>query len=236
MRLAAGNWPVPFSVTMAARGELRHVSGDIMQHAQPRNHCPRWRPLSWTVRGALAAAAGLAALGVQPALPAWAGSWSSPTALPGSCGSSVAVNQSGAMVAGGTFTAADGSTHVRVCTSTDGKTWQAADLGPGGDLPSGGQRPVVAVGPDGRVVAVWGSSVGCPGTACEYIVQADVRPAGGSWGALSTLSTFLSPTAGEMAIGADGSGNVIAAWVESRGGLKGGITLYRFNRYRWARQ
>src|SRR5207253_8904831 len=46
--------------------------------------------------------------------------------------------QAGAMAAGGTFTAADGTTHVEVCTSPDGKTWQATDLGRGGDEPHGG--------------------------------------------------------------------------------------------------
>jgi hypothetical protein len=124
----------------------------------------------------------------------------------------VAVNQAGAMAAGGTFTAADGTTHVQVCTSPDGKTWQAADLGPGGNEPHGGPHPAVAVGPDGRVVALWGSVVGCP-AACSYILQASVRPAGGSWGAPVTLSTELNWGAGGVTLGMDGSGNAIAAWV-----------------------
>jgi hypothetical protein len=124
----------------------------------------------------------------------------------------VAVNQAGAMAAGGTFTAADGTTHVQVCTSPDGKTWQAADLGPGGNEPHGGPHPAVAVGPDGRVVALWGSAVGCP-AACSYILQASVRPAGGSWGAPVTLSTELNWGAGGVALGMDGSSNAIAAWV-----------------------
>src|SRR5215471_10259610 len=175
-----------------------------MQHAQSRA-----RSLKWISTGALASLAGLVALGAQPAL---AASWSGPTQLPGSCGSSVAVNQAGAMAAGGTFTAADGTTHVQVCTSPDGKTWQAADLGPGGDQPHGGPHPAVAVGPDGRVVALWGSTVGCP-AACSYILQASVRPAGGSWGAPVTLSTELNWGTGGVTLGMDGSGNAIAAWV-----------------------
>ena len=97
-----------------------------MQHAQSR-----LRSLRWIGRCGLAALAGLIAFGVSPALPALAGTWSVPVQLPGSCGSAVAVNQAGALAAGGTFTAADGTTHVQVCTSPDGKTWQAADLGPG---------------------------------------------------------------------------------------------------------
>ena len=175
-----------------------------MQLAQSRA-----RSLRWISTGALASVAGLVALGAAPAL---AASWTGPVQLPGSCGSSVAVNQAGAMAAGGTFTAADGTTHVQVCTSPDGKTWQAADLGPGGDEPHGGPHPAVAVGPDGRVVALWGSTVGCP-AACSYILQASVRPAGGSWGAPATLSTELNWGAGGLTLGVDGSGDVIAAWV-----------------------
>jgi hypothetical protein len=90
--------------------------------------------------------AGLVAFGVSPALPALAATWSAPVPLPGSCGSSVAVNQAGAVAAGGTFQAAGGSTHVQLCTSPDGKTWQATDLGQGGSL----YRPVMAVDPAGR--------------------------------------------------------------------------------------
>jgi hypothetical protein len=148
------------------------------------------------------------------ALPALAGSWSVPVQLPGSCGSSVAVNHAGLMAAGGTFTATDGTRHVEVCTSPDGKTWQATDLGQGGDQPNGGQHPAVAVTSNGQVVAVWGSTVGCP-AACDYITQAAVRSPGGTWGAPVTLSKDLAFGNGGIVIGADGSGDAIAAWVES---------------------
>jgi hypothetical protein len=178
-----------------------------MQHAQSRA-----RSLRWIGRGALVSLTALVAFGVSPALPALAGSWSGPVQLPGSCGSSVAVNRAGAMAAGGTFTAADGTTHVQVCTSPDGKTWRATDLGPGGSEPHGGQHPAVAVSPDGHVVAVWGSAVGCP-AACDYVVQAAVRTPGGSWGAPVTLSTDLYFGGGGIVLGMDGSGNAIAAWV-----------------------
>ncbi len=180
-----------------------------MQHAQTRARARRW--VGW---GALASLAALIALGVQPVLPALAASWSAPVQLPGSCGSAVAVNQAGAVAAGGTFTAADGTMHVQVCTSPDGKTWQATDLGPGGDEPHGGQHPVVALSPDGHVVAVWGRTVGCP-AACQYIVQAAVRSPGGGWGAPVTLTTDLYFGGGGIVLGMDGAGNAIAAWVSS---------------------
>ena len=186
-----------------------------MQHAQRHTRSlTHTRSLRWIGRGALVSVAGLVAFGVSPALPALAGTWSAPVQLPGSCGSSLAVNHAGAMVAGGTFQAADGTTHVEVCTSPDGKTWQVTDLGPGGQEPHGGQHPVVALSPDGHAVALWGSAVGCP-AACEYIVQAAVRPPGGSWGAPVTLSDELYFGGGGVVLGIDGSGNAIAAWVGS---------------------
>jgi hypothetical protein len=162
-----------------------------MQHAQSRAGLRRWMG-----RGSLVALAGLAVFGVSPALPALAASWSSPVGLPESCGSSVAVNQAGAMAAGGTFTPSGGTLQVDVCTSTNGTTWQATDLGPGGGI-------VVAVTPAGQTVALYESSSN---------VEAAVRPAGGSWGAPVTLSTELG---GGLVLGVDGSGNVIAGWVGS---------------------
>jgi hypothetical protein len=162
-----------------------------MQHAQSRAGLTQWMG-----RGSLVALAGLAVFGVSPALPALAASWSSPVGLPGSCGSSVAVNQAGAMAAGGTFTPSGGTLQVDVCTSTNGTTWQATDLGPGGGI-------VVAVTPAGQTVALYESS---------STVEAAVRPAGGSWGAPVTLSTTIG---GGLVLGVDGSGNVIAGWVGS---------------------
>jgi len=160
-----------------------------MQHAQSRTRSMR--------RITLGALAGVAVFGVLPALPALAASWSSPVALPGSCGTSVAVNQAGAMAAGGTFTASDGTTHVQVCSSTNGTTWQATDLG------QGSSAPRVAVTPAGQAVALWGDSA---------LLEAAVHPAGGSWSTPVTLSTDLQSNGG-LVLGTDGSGNVIAGWV-----------------------
>jgi hypothetical protein len=180
-----------------------------MQQAQSRTRSRRW-----IGRGTLVALAGLAVLGISPALPALAASWSSPVALPGSCGNSVAVNQAGAMAAGGTFTASGGTTHVQVCTSPNGSTWQATDLGPGGNAPTSGRSVVVAVTPAGQTVALWGN---WPCSTCTAELEAAVHPAGGSWGAPVTLSTNLDLSDGGLVIGTDGSGNVIAGWVTNPG-------------------
>ena len=182
-----------------------------MQHAQSRTWSRRW-----IGRGALVALAGAAVFGVSPVLPALAASWSSPVGLPGSCGSSVAVNQAGAMAAGGTFTASDGTTHVQVCTSSNGKTWQATDLGQGGNTPSSGHRIAVTVTPAGQTVAVWGY---WPCSTCTAVLEAAVHPAGGSWGAPVTLSTGLGldESDGGLVIGTDGAGNVIAGWSTNPG-------------------
>jgi hypothetical protein len=167
-----------------------------MQQAQSRARSAR----RWIGRGALVTLAGLAVSGLSAALPALAASWSSPVALPGSCGSSVAVNQAGAMAAAGTFTASDGTAHAEVCTSTNGTTWTATDLGPGSGT-------VVAVTPAGQTVALWGTASSSTG---DTMLEAAIHPAGGSWGAPVTLSTEIS---GGLVIGTDGSGNVIAGWV-----------------------
>ncbi len=180
-----------------------------MQHAQSRT-----RSLRWIGRGALALLAGLVAFGVSPALPALAGTWSAPVQLPGSCGSAVAVNQAGAMAAGGTFTASDGTTHVQVCTSPNGKTWQATDLGPGGTAPRSGHRIVVAVTPAGQTVALWGN---WPCSTCLAVLEAAVHPAGGSWATPATLSTNLDLSDGGLVLGTDGAGNVIAGWSTNPG-------------------
>src|SRR5271155_808841 len=182
-----------------------------MQNAQSRTRSRRW-----IGRGALVALAGAAVFGISPALPALAATWSSPVTLPGSCGSSVAVNQAGAMAAGGTFTASDGTTHVQVCTRSNGKTWQATDLGQGGNTPSSGHRIAVAVTPAGQTVAVWGN---WPCSTCTAVVEAAVHPAGGSWGAPVTLSTGLglAESDGGLVIGTDGAGNVIAGWSTNPG-------------------
>ncbi len=180
-----------------------------MQHAQSRIRLGRW-----TGRGALVALAGAAVFGISPALPALAAAWSSPVALPGSCGSSVAVSHAGAMAAGGTFTASDGTTHVQVCTSPNGKTFQATDLGQGGNAPGSGHRIAVAVTPAGQAVALWGN---WPCSTCNAVLEAAVHPAGGSWGAPVTLSTNLDLSAGGLVLGVDGSGNVIAGWVANPG-------------------
>jgi hypothetical protein len=167
----------------------------------------RTRSRRWIGRGALVALAGAAVFGVSPALPALAATWSAPVTLPGSCGTSVAVNQAGAIAAGGTFIASGGTANAEVCTSTNGKTWQVTDLGQGGNALASGRSVVVAVTPAGQVVALYVSS-----SAGSTVLEAAVRPAGGSWGAPVTLSTAIG---GGPVLGVDGSGNVIAGWVGS---------------------
>ena len=69
----------------------------------------------------------------------------------------------------------------------------------------------MAVGPNGRVVAVWGSSVGCP-AACSYILQASAGRRAAA-GAPVTLSSELNWGTGGLTLGMDGAGDAIAAWV-----------------------
>ena len=153
----------------------------------------------------LALPASLIALGAGTALavPAQAASsWSPPVQLPAGCVSSgsqpgLAVNAAGTEAAAGSQQNADNSSSVLVCTSADGQTWPApATVGQGGS-------PAVALAPDGRAVTAW---LGGPFTA--PVIQASVRPPGGTWSAPVTVGSDAS---GPL-IGIDRSGNAIIAW------------------------
>jgi len=166
-----------------------------MQQAQSR-----LPSLRWIGRGALALLAGLVAVGMSPALPALAGTWSAPVQLPGPCGSAVAVNQAGAMAAGGTFTAADGTTHVQVCTSPDGKTWPVHVAA--GDY-SKDPAPKVAADDAGQASLVWSQTTR---------TEAATRSPSGTWSAPAVLASASSSS---VATAVDGAGNAIAVFGSS---------------------
>jgi len=158
----------------------------------------------------LALPALLIALGTSTALavPAQAASsWSPPVQLPAGCVSSgsqpgLAVNAAGTEAAAGSQLNADNSTSVLVCTSANGQTWPApATVGQG-------TSPAVALAPDGRAVTAW---EGGPFTA--PVIQASVRPPGGTWSAPVTVGT----DARGPLIGIDRTGNAIIAWAGASG-------------------
>ena len=160
----------------------------------------------------LALPASLIALGAAAALavPAQAASsWSPPVQLPAGCVSSgsvpgLAVNAAGVEAAAGSQLNADNSSSVLVCTSADGQTWPApATVGQG-------NNPAVALAPDGRAVTAW---EGGPFTA--PVIQASVRPPGGTWSAPVTVGT----DARGPLIGIDRSGNAIIAWMGATGAI-----------------
>ena len=137
-----------------------------------------------------------------------ASSWSPPVQLPAGCASSgslpgLAVN-AGLHVeaAAGSQLNADNSSSVLVCTSANGQTWPApATVGQGA-------TPVVALAPDGRAVTAW---EGGPFTA--PVIQASVRPPGGTWSTPVTVGT----DARAPLIGIDRSGNAIIGWPGAAG-------------------
>jgi len=136
------------------------------------------------------------AAGTALASPAQAlNGWSPPVQLPGECGAAVAVNAAGTEVAAGTQQNSGLTPPLQVCTSADGQNWSApVTVGQG-------LNPVVAIAPDGRVVAVWRDGP----------IQASVRPPGGQWGPAVTVSTDGAYR--DLGVGIDGSGNAIAAWM-----------------------
>jgi hypothetical protein len=145
-----------------------------------------------------------AALSAALALPAHAaGGWSAPVTLP-SLGAvspgQFAQGASGAQAVVWT-TGPQGGSSVVVSTSASGPTWSAPKT------LDAGENPVVAIAPNGRVVAAW---EGGPATAT--VIQASVLAPGGTWSAPVNVST---DALGGPAIAMDGSGNTIVAW---RGG------------------
>ena len=160
----------------------------------------------------LALPASLLALGAGTALAApaqAASSWSPPVQLPAGCVSSgsvpgLAVNTAGTEAAAGSQLNADNSSSVLVCTSADGQTWPApATVGQG-------TSPAVALAPDGRAVTAWeGGPFNAP------VIQASVRPPGGTWSAPVTVGT----DARGPLIGIDRSGNAIIAWMGATGAI-----------------
>jgi hypothetical protein len=152
-------------------------------------------------RSAIALPALLIALttGAAVALPAQAAStWSAALPLPFGVGSQgFAENASGMQVAAST-TGAQGESSVVVATSSTGLTWSAPLT------LDAGENPAVAIAPSGRAVAAW---EGGPATAA--VIQASVRPPGGTWSAPVNVSTDAF---GGPVIGMDGSGNAIVAW------------------------
>ena len=165
---------------------------------------------SFIRRGGLALPALLITIttGTALAVPAQAASsWSPPVQLPAGCVSSgsvpgLAVNAAGTEAAAGSQLNADNSSSVLVCTSADGQTWPApATVGQG-------TSPAVALAPDGRAVTAWdGGPFNAP------VIQASVRPPGGTW---STPVTVGTDARGPL-IGIDRAGNAIIAWAGAAG-------------------
>jgi len=82
------------------------------------------------------------------------------------------------------------------------------------DLSAAGQKagfPEVAVDGQGNAIAVWQRFDGT-----NYIMQAAVRAAGGSFGAPQDLSA-AGQTANDPQVAVDGQGNAIAVWSRSNG-------------------
>ncbi len=131
--------------------------------------------------------------------------WSPPVKPPAGCGSvpsgvpSLALNAAGEWVIAGYVQSGTGlqAFSVEVCTSNDGVSWS------GPSTIGSGTAPAVAIGPDGRAVAIWQG-----GLSTAPNIQASVRLPGGSWSA----PAIVSPHSGHPVIRMDGSGNAVAAW------------------------
>jgi hypothetical protein len=106
------------------------------------------------------------------------------------------VNTAGSWAIAGSVANGDGTSSVNVCTSGDGVNWS------GPTTIGQGVTPVLAVAPNGRIVAMWEWVSGVSAN-----VQASIRPVGGNWSAPVIVSTAST----HPLIAMDGSGNAIAA-------------------------
>jgi len=134
---------------------------------------------------------GIAVLTAAPA----AGAWSTPVPPPTACGSgSLSVNSAGAWAIAGSISNGDGTSSVNVCTSSDGVNWS------GPTTIGQGITPVLAVAPNGRIVAMWEWVSGVSSN-----VQASIRPVGGNW----STPVIVSTASTHPLISMDGSGNAL---------------------------
>jgi hypothetical protein len=146
----------------------------------------------------------LMAVGAGAALPLpaqAASTWSAPAPVPAG---QFAENAAGAQaVIWSSYNETTFLTSVEVSTSANGRTWSSpVTLSVSEDA---APAPVVAVAPNGRVVAVWkGGPVTAP------VVQSSVLPPGGTWSTPANVSTDIF---GGPVIGMDGSGNTIVTWL-----------------------
>jgi hypothetical protein len=165
-----------------------------------------------TFRGVLAVIAALlfALLAAAPAGAAPA--WLSPEAVSSREGE--AFSPKVAVDAAGDSTAVwyrdDGTREaVEVNTRPAGGRWAIA--GPLSDTARIADDPEVAVDPAGDAVVVWEEVVGG-----HFLIEARVRPAGGSWGAAEQLSSE-GQSAIEPVVAIDAAGEAVAAWTRSDG-------------------
>jgi hypothetical protein len=195
---AAPAWLAPVDLSASGQsGEVPQVAFDAQGNAVAVWR--RYDSSNWVVQGAVR--------------PAATGAWQTPVDLSVAGGDAfspqVAVDAQGNAVAvwqrsNGTKTLVQAA--VRPAATG---VWQApVDLSVAGQ---NADRPQVAFDSQGNAVAVWQRSNGA-----SYVVQAAVRPAGGSWQAPVDLSA-AGQNAGDPQVAFDSQGDGVAVWERYNG-------------------
>jgi hypothetical protein len=155
---------------------------------------------------AVVLASGVAAGVMVPAQAEAATAWSAPVTLATLTDSSSTTLTTAGRASGPAVVVWTNNSQInaRVLAASGG--WSAtATLSPAAET---AMAPSAVVRPDGSVVVAWAAQ-----RSADWVIEAAVRSVSGTWAAPVVVSGSLT-WAGPLQLGADGSGNVLAAWAQ----------------------
>ena len=155
---------------------------------------------------AMVLAGGVAAAGaMMPAAANAATMWSAPVTLATVPGTPTPVLVSAGQASGTAVVAWTGNGQVSASVRTPSAGWSsAAVVSPTGQTAT---SPAVVMRPDGSAVLSWAAQ-----RSADTVIEASVWTAAAGWSAPAVVSGTGMSFTGPVALGADGSGHVLAAW------------------------
>jgi hypothetical protein len=240
IRPPGGNWSTPAVIstgTVSGHGTIRMdgAGNAIAVWSGPRNGNPlstaslAATSTSWTPMTTLAAHAGSlgiatsstggVVIGFRNAMPASTevvsgtilGGFGAPVAVGPNYGTAIRPTQVALNDAGDAVLAWVTDDFARVVTRTPAGTWSAATQLAGSNADGIG----VAIDAAGNAIAGFGEDQSTVGVTAVY---ASKRPAGGTWGPATLLSTLDAK--GKVAVGGDPAGTFVVTWMDSAGNIE----------------
>lgn len=159
--------------------------------------------------GTVVLAGGVVMAGVMmPAAATAASTWSAPTTLGVVSGTPAPVPVTAGRPAGTAVVAWTDGGQVRASVRTPSAGWsRAAVVSPAGQTAT---SPAAVVRPDGSVVMAWPAQ-----RSADTVIESSVWTTSAGWGTPVVVSATGMSFTGPVALGADGAGNVLAAWGQS---------------------